>query len=411
MRKFEELNIFMYIDALPLEYINPNYTPYLYKFITAGSFYILENIPGYSFGIQSAILSGKLPQDTLHWMPYIFKTERKVFHSLHSMYIPLLRRAPLHYLEALRQTDLQPLKYTYQFMLCNPLLKHSNEGVKLCGTPLSLLDDILIYPYYYMNENPFFLMLKKELEHYNISVVYMGHSLSNAVEILRLTKKETDLVSKESARLILFIYIDNLDGVGHSRGIETPDWLNVLRAVDVFLYLLYKRLNSISYHTNLIVFSDHGMCNADEYIDIENLFLRYFPRNSIQYIIDATLAFIRVNRDDSNTKDLMVKVLERKLHKKVMVLDTELHYEELKQNGVHFANREYGDIIIQAKPCKEFFPNFYSITNKLIGLHGFWPNEPVQQAFIVSLIREKDPCKNPSHIKDIKHYILCQSTR
>jgi len=79
-----------------------------------------------------------------------------------------------------------------------------------------------------------------------------------------------------------------------------------------------------------MVFSDHGMCNADEYINIEDLFRKYFSRNSIEYIVDATLTFIRINKNHHNTKDSLIKILERKLRDKVLVFDVEIHHDELK---------------------------------------------------------------------------------
>jgi len=77
----------------------------------------------------------------------------------------------------------------------------------------------------------------------------------------------------------------------------------------------------------------------------------------------------------------------------------------LRRHGVYFANGEYGEIIVQTKPCKGFFPNFYSVSRRLKGLHGFWPNELVQRAFIVTLPSRNESSITPSHIKDLSSYI------
>ena len=65
------INILVYVDALPLKSINADATPFLHLLKNESDTYTLENIMGYSFGIQSTLLSGKLPSETEHWMPYI----------------------------------------------------------------------------------------------------------------------------------------------------------------------------------------------------------------------------------------------------------------------------------------------------------------------------------------------------
>jgi len=408
LKKFEEVYAFIYVDALPLEYVNPNTTPYLFKLMRSGSFHVLRNIPGYSFGIQSTVLSGKLPQDTLHWMPYMFKTDKKVqlVNLLKSIckYNPLIcNDVTKKLLYAFRSKKNRAMGFLYEGSLYVTTFQRA-KSVKLLGLPPDHFGKILVFPYYYMSENPFFIALKKHLEeNFDIRVYYLGHSLSKNIEGLSTMLHK----AADASRLFLFEYIDDLDGIGHGKGVASREWFNTLKLIDFFIYRIYKSLSIVSRQTNVMLFSDHGMCNADEYMDLENLLLSKLPRETIDYFIDATLAFVRIHKD--SLKDLVSRILYRKLGSKTLIFDIEEDNQILRRYGVYFANREYGDIIIQTKPCKEFFPNFYSVRRKLIGLHGFWPNEPLQQAFIVKLSaksnREEDLAK-PSHIKDLKNYIM-----
>ena len=81
-----KVNVFVYVDALPLNSITQNVTPFLHQLKTEGETYPLENIMGYSFGIQSTLLSGKLPSETEHWMPYLRSpNQRSLFKVMSSI--------------------------------------------------------------------------------------------------------------------------------------------------------------------------------------------------------------------------------------------------------------------------------------------------------------------------------------
>ena len=404
--KLESIYVFIYVDALPLEYVSSKYMPHLFKLLNGRkeAIQIIQNIPGYSFGIQSTMLSGLLPQESYHWMPFMFKIEnvKQPFGYLKDLcnYNPLIcNELVLKTIGSLRNIKHEEIRFLYEAIL-HVSVFWDQKGVKLHGIPMGHLEKILVFPYYYMNEIPFFLMLKKELEErYGMGVYYFGHSLKRGIEglsrLLRMHKGEY-------SKLFIWKYIDDLDGVGHKKGVASREWFNSLESVDYFISITYRYLSSMGRDVKILLFSDHGMCNADEYIDLENLLSR-LPRGTIDFVVDATLAFIRVHSDA--TKERLLDFLKRKLKDKVLIFDVEEDKQLLRRHGVYFANGEYGEIIVQTKPCKGFFPNFYSVSRRLKGLHGFWPNELVQRAFIVTLPSRNESSITPSHIKDLSSYI------
>jgi len=406
--KFEELYTFTYIDALPLEYVRPEYMPNLFKLLgnEAEPINVLQNIPGYSFGIQSTLLSGFLPQETFHWMPYVFRTdeiERRFDYLISPCSYNQVVCSALsqRIMNTLRSTKSGRLGLLYQGLMRTGVF-WKKRSVKLSGASVDQLRKMFVFPYYYINENPFFVMFKKELEkRFNVAVYYLGHSLRKVINNLSQAIKAAKM--HENSKLLILAYIDDLDRVGHGKGVASIEWLNTLKSIDFFIGYMYKYFSAISKNIKIFVFSDHGMCNTDEYIDLEKI-LRTFSEDSIDFIIDATLAFIRVHND--RHKKLLINLLEKKLKNKVLILDVEEHRYELKCLGIHFANGEYGDIIVQTKPCKEFLPNFYSVSCGLKGLHGFWPSEALQRAFILSIPPKDEASKKPLHIKDVKKYLL-----
>jgi len=402
--RLDNIYVFVYVDALPLRYINSHNTPFLASLMKQG-YFILDNIPGYSFGIQSTMLSGKLPQETKHWMPYIYISEfceqNDNCLSMHrNLYFP-------SFLNKLRYLP-KPMRYIYQFNLCNPIFGiFKKNAAKLCGISIEYLDKFYIYPYYYMNENPFFLKLKNIFEEeYGVNVYYLGHSLRSIQNnLIKLLKDVYSIRAESRQDLVLFTYIDDLDSTGHVQGVGTKQWFEKLNMIDISLSYMYRLFRRLAKSVCFIVFSDHSICNTDEYIDIENLFHKYNLKNSTFYFIDATLAFIWV--DNYRRKESVLKIINKKLRGKIRVFDIEADKDTLQRYGVYFRDRKYGDLIVQTKPCKEFFPNFYSITTPLKGLHGFWPDEDLQQAYIITASCNHDfDLFKLRHIKDIRNFLL-----
>jgi len=398
--KARNLYVFIYIDALPLERINEYDSPFLATLLKKGRTYLLDNIPGYSFGIQSTMFSGKLPQETKHWMPYmrIIQENRKGRDERITTYLHIQKSSILRHL--------------YQYGMCTLLFKTTKRrSAKLCGMPLEYLKLFAIYPYYHLHENPFFIEIKKMLEDkYNTNVYFFGYTQQDVLEGIMQFKNN---LRDNNDSISLIIYIDSLDGVGHAYGPDSDQWHAMLRSVDRTLFLLYNLSVRISEGGQLYyaIFSDHGMCTADEYIDIIDLLQKYdlIKKDSISFFIDATLTFIW--SDDFKVRETVENILNTKLKNKVIVLDVDSNKDLLKHYGIFFKKREYGDIIVQTKPCKGFFPNFYSIIKPLKGLHGFWPTEPLQQAFITIHTRGWNDDHlfdrtRVTHIKDFRlHFI------
>ena len=67
--------VFFYIDALDSGMLSAKFTPFLFNLANKGYYQKLENIAGFSFAIQSCMLSGKYPDENLHWMPYFYSPE------------------------------------------------------------------------------------------------------------------------------------------------------------------------------------------------------------------------------------------------------------------------------------------------------------------------------------------------
>ncbi|MEM1832195.1 MAG: alkaline phosphatase family protein [Desulfurococcaceae archaeon] len=402
MEKFSKLILFIYIDALDFNKLNLllDKTSFFRAVDTVLS---LNNIPGYSFGIQSTLLTSKLPQEHKHWMPYIYlgnkmKEKEKDMERIKKSLVPIKRLLPLK----LRfNNKVIELVFTQSNNIVHRII--TGRKALLSSIPLEWFDKIYVYPYYYMNELPFFKMLEKEISKKGCQVYYLGHNLNNCIE--KLTNTLLESYRKSHEKVLLFLYVDDLDRVGHRYGAFTSHYLDTMLYIDVFLRKISETCESVSKDFVLLVFSDHGMCDTAGKVDLVRILKRIIEHVEFA-VIDATLAFVWL-REGSHVDDV-VSYLELQLGDQAIVFTPLYNKRELERYGVYFNNREYGDVIIQLKPCRIFYPNFYSSLWWLKALHGFWPTEDVQKSFLVvrSSTSHSDIFCNLKSVADVRNILF-----
>lgn len=339
----------------------------------------LRNVIGYSFAIQSCMLSGKYPDETNHWLPYFYSPQKSpfLFKTMNKVerLFPLDKSPPLRHL-ALAQARKLFLK----------------KGAHVNNVPLNVIDQIALYPYYYMCELPFFQELREVLlEKRGAALAYVGPPKIRR-NIYGYTMKY--IKSLDWERGLIVVYDDMLDGLGHRYGPYSNECLRYARVLDRVLLAMYKKLRSL-FRENLTfaVFSDHGQCEQKSCVDI----LARLCENALKLgddyscFIDATLALFWAR--DESVKEKLLNTLNRIKSGKLLSEDLQKRYH------IKFDNNRYGEIVFVLKPGGTFFPNFFSAFGTMRGLHGYLPEEEVQKGFLIS---DKEIPANIKHVKDFK---------
>ena len=393
------MNVFVYVDALPFDSISYESTPFIKKLVDEGHNYVLQNIMGYSFGIQSAMMSGKLPSVTKQWMPYVYASSSNL-RSLRAL-APLARRANVDVSES---RFLRTIRYgvTSRLFLRN--------GAKVSSIPWSVADRFYVYPYYYMNELPSFIELEKELSTtVGSRLLYFGPSLHRKGATDYAVKYIRGLIVEPNSafsRTLLFIYVDVLDHRGHGYGVGSRIWDGALTKVDRDLRNMHEALEEKVGSFTFSLFSDHGMCNVERTIDIlKPLRIMGLNWKDSTIFVDATIVNIWIEKQTSRRS--LLKTLESVGQGRFIILDKEEDADTLREVGVPLDGRCYGDLIIQARPGYMFFPNYYSDIKSFKGVHGYFPNESCQASFLnMNRNAEKDLSVRPTHVKDIRRLLL-----
>jgi len=382
----KKLVIFLYIDALSPSLLSDDIMPFLSSLATKHSYHVLENVLGYSFAIQSCILSGKYPDETNYWLPYFYCPEKSP---------PLFKVLSLA--KAIHPLDrMQTPRYLAVRWLRKLFLK---KGVQANNIPLCIIGKIALYPFYYMNELPCFFELGEQLEEKTqTALTYIGPprqrtKLQTALfEHLKASKHEKE---------VIIIYYDGLDGLGHTFGPQSHRCLNYARSLDYTLAMAYRKLKNL-YGRNLtfLVFSDHGQLERKFQVDILSQLDKKGLKLGDDYIcfIDATLALFWP--EDEAKKEKILSTLNKT--GRGIIIDPQLR----KKYHMEFGDEKYGEIIYVLNPGGTFVPNFFSPFGAMKGLHGYLPEENVQKAFLIS---DENYSHQLNHVTDLRKFIhaLC----
>jgi hypothetical protein len=379
----KNLLVLSYIDALDSSFLTPDIMPFLCSLAAKGSCHSLENVLGYSFAIQACMLSGKYPEENDHWMPYFYSPESSpnLFKTLNKVgsVLPLDKLPLLRYLTVTKSRQL--------FL---------NNGVHANNTPLSIIDKLSLFPYYYMCDLPFFPELGNTLERCRSSLKYLGpprirgHFYSSLLSYIRMSENENEVV---------ILYDDILDNLGHGFGPLSREYLQYAKSLDEVLMKVYQNLkNNYKDHFVFLVFSDHGQSQRVNSFDIFSTIEAEHLKLAEDYVcfVDATMALFWA------TDDLAKEKLKTALNS--LKVGTLIDESLKKKYNLRFKKKSmYGDYIYVANPGWAFFPNFFSPFGAMKGLHGYLPENRVQKAFLVS---DKAFDFNVSHVKDMKELIV-----
>jgi predicted AlkP superfamily pyrophosphatase or phosphodiesterase len=362
--------------------------PFLSSFSKRGYHKELENVLGYSFAIQSSMLSGKYPDENLHWMPYYYSPTNS----------PMLFKIMAKFGRLSSLDKLPNLRYLMERTLRTIFTK---RGAQANNIPFSVIDKISIYPYYYMNELPFYCELEQLLSSkYASSLTYIGppkirgdnmyHSLLEHIKRMVLNNNNTE---------ILLVYEDRLDGVGHAFGPFSSEYKRCVRHLDRTLMSVYQKLkDNFGQYVTVYFFSDHGQSQLTNSFDIISKLTEQHLKLAEHYIcfIDATIALFWPRNE------LVQEKLENLLDS--LKIGTLIDEKLREKYHLKFRGKDiYGSHIYVLKPGWTFFPNFFSPFGVMKGLHGYLPENQVQKSLLISN-RHFD--FNIFHVKDLRKLVI-----
>ena len=354
----KKLSLFVFIDGFGWEV----YKKHGFNIKSIKESKPLKTTFGFSSAADPSILTGRYPDEHTHWSSFYYDPKNSPFKFF--KYLSFLpkrifdRFRPRHYLSRLIKMF---YGYTGYFELYSVPFKHLPYFDYLekrdYFVPNGILKTDTIFDWCVQNDIPYHCSNWRKSEAYNIEAL----------------KKE--IVKKDIE--FTYLYLPTLDGVMHTYGTKHEEtkkklnWLeNQIEEVHAFAKNHYDEVT-------LHIFSDHGMCDTKDSIDlismIEETNLKYGEDYIAMY--DSTMARFWFLNDTARVK--IQKVLENAKEGSI------IGHDELKQMHVYFEGNRFGEMFFLTNPGTLINPSYFGL--KVIpGMHGFHPDDKDSNALMFS---------------------------
>jgi len=348
------LPLFVFIDACGWEIIKND--PFAKT--VAPNRKKLGSVFGYSSTCVPSILSGRWPVEHRNWSYFVYDPKNSPFKMLKVLrWLPnkiTSRRIFRHWLSKFVKVQLSFRGY---FDLYNIPFKYiSLYDFTEKKSPLKPKG---------MNRGPnIFDFLEERKIAYHVSEPERGEENNLNAVIADIESERIDFA---------FVYWPGLDGLLHMVGNQSPEVPAKLRGYEQWIEKLMAAAQKHYGEVRLYLFSDHGMANCDELLDlkskIEPLPLKFGEDYVVVY--DSTMARFWFFNDRARTE--ITKVLQTVPQGRI-VPDA-----ELAEMRALFEDRYFGELIFLVKEGVLIVPSHMG-ERPIRAMHGYHPTDPQSYA-------------------------------
>jgi Type I phosphodiesterase / nucleotide pyrophosphatase len=342
------LPLFVFIDACGWEIINQ----YPFAQTLAPHRRRLDSVFGYSSACVPSIVSGRWPAEHRNWSYFVFDPAHSPFRPLSCLqWLPKLVTSRRRFRRWLSLFLKKPLKFHGYFDLYNLPFRH-----------ISLFDftekKSPLRPGGMNRGGNIFDFLQSRAIPYHVGDPERSET-ENLEDLIRCVQAEQIDFA--------FVYWPELDGLLHQVGNQSPEIPRKLRVYEDRLEQLCAIARQHYGDVRLYVFSDHGMANCDEQLDLKARIEALPVQMKRDYIAvyDSTMA--RFWFFDENARKQIVECLSQ-TGQGVIVTD-----EQLKHWGCYFPDRYFGELVFLVNEGVLIVPSDMG-ERPIRAMHGYHPN-------------------------------------
>jgi predicted AlkP superfamily pyrophosphatase or phosphodiesterase len=376
------------IDAFRYDYLSPERTPFLYSLSQLNTCSPLEPILGYSDAIRASIFTGAYPDKHNYWMTYKYSPETSPFKFFRNFgfidHLPTFFRPwlKLALSKVARKGEIRniPIKIA-------PFFDYTLPGEP--ADPEAFGDIATIFDTLRANGNRFSYITSDQ---FGWRYFWFARSLrGKLIKAIDGIKPETEFI---------YLYLHYLDNAAHRYGTKSAKFLRELRDVDTLIESTLSKAEDKFGDLEAIIFSDHGMADAAEYINFENMMKdKGFGRDYL-FVLDSTM--VRLWYFNQSCRGNVRAKFERFNYGHF------LSQQEKAELHIDFTHRYYGDDIYLVEPPYNIYPNSISLL-KPHGMHAYHPNLSSQHGIALfkgDTLSGVKPRGNYVHLVDLMPTIL-----
>lgn len=377
------LPLFVFVDACGWEIVQRY--PFLRR--VAPERKRLRSVFGYSSACVPSILSGRWPDEHRNWCYFVYDPEHSPFKSLRPLHwLPEVITSRRLFRRWLSRFVKRQLGFRGYFDLYNIPFKYiSLYDFTEKKSPLQPRG---------MNRGPnIFDFLEHRKIAYHVSAPERSEIANRDAVIRDIQAEKIDFA---------FLYWPGLDGLLHTVGNQAPDIPAKLREyeswIEVILYVAAQHYAEVP----LYVFSDHGMANCDELLDLRKHIHSLPLRMGCDYAVvyDSTMA--RFWFFNERARSQITAALEQVPQGRI------LPEEELRELRTFFEDRYFGELIFLAKEGVLIVPSHMG-NRPIRGMHGYHPD--AQQSFAMLCTNQPDIPEEITAIPDVFNLMCREAER
>lgn len=345
------------VDALRHDYITAEDAPFLYSLGQQGACGSL--IPSFGFEPDSAYFAGLNPEECDGGTQYWRKPGERVFHltrffsALHAIPSAWWRkqvRRGVRLVAQLAATDSLtrmlapsseiPLEVLRHFSM--PMRKLASEP-GFCPAP-TLFDTVRACGRrFYFHGFPAFSVRTDAVRARYLAEERGGHALA-------------------------FLFLGDLDGIGHRYGPASNECRDMLRRVDAALRDIHEHAQRQYQEVALLVFGDHGMAEVRTHLDLRPAIRdARLDTHEDLFFLDSTFARFWVA--DASRRERLVRSLAHVRGGHV------IGEEERERFRIRYPHNYFGDVIFAVDDHVLIHPSYYCTGNSPPkGMHGYLPS-------------------------------------
>jgi len=313
----------------------------------------LESVFGYSSTCVPSILSGRWPDEHRNWCYFVYDPKNSPFRMLRPLrWLPRAVTSRRIVRRMLTKLVKRRLNFRGYFDLYNiPFEYISLYDFTEKKSPLKPGG---------MNQGPniFDLLTRRHIPYFS--------SDPDRTERENLDELKGKLSAEEID--FAFMYWPGLDGLLHAVGNQSPEVPQKLRHYEKWIAELLACAQKHYQEIRLYVFSDHGMANCDELLDLKRKIdaLPVEMERDYAVVYDSTMA--RFWFFNERTRDLVTRALNAIPQGRI------IPEEELRLLRAHFDDHYFGELIFLVKEGVLIVPSHMG-ERPIRAMHGYHPKD------------------------------------
>jgi hypothetical protein len=348
--------VMIHVDALRHDYVTPEDMPFLYSLAQQGMSGSI--IPPFGFEPDGAYFTGRTPEEYEGGVHFVYSPETSPYRFARFLPGWFDRMGPY-------------VSYGFRRQVAERLVRRlaPNDRVRVQSyigrIPYKLLPffDLGDKEYAYepgaFNRYPTLFDLVRES---GMKCFYHG-APQWPVQADSVTQRVLRDYNGEEP--FLFLFIGDLDVVGHKAGPETSERRTVCRKVDDNLGKISKHLESFGKPVKWLLFGDHGMVSVEQGIDVEAALKPLPVKRGRDYACFLDSTFARFWFFNDRAREVIEPVIRALPRGTVISEGDQAEYQ------ICYKTRKFGDLIFWADGGVVIHPDYWHFRGMKKGMHGY----------------------------------------